>query len=151
MITVTSLIYYPIKACRGFEVEYSLVERMGMQHDRRMMVTTSDGEFLTQREYPKLALVTPTLRDGVLELSAPEFDSLRINIQNTGASYPVNVWKSKGVAAVDQGRKQRSGSPIGWKQTCDWFTLPMDSCASSTRSMRSTKMTTPASRMDIPS
>ena len=105
MITLSSLIYYPIKACRGIEVESSQVERMGLQHDRRMMVTTPEGEFLTQREYPRLALVTPTLKDDTLDLSAPEFDSLRLNIQTTGTSHPVNIWKSKGVAAIDQGEE----------------------------------------------
>lgn len=105
MITLSSLIYYPIKACRGIEVESSQVERMGLQHDRRMMVTTPEGEFLTQREYPRLALVTPTLKEDTLDLSAPEFDSLRLNIQTTGASHPVNIWKSKGVAAIDQGEE----------------------------------------------
>jgi uncharacterized protein YcbX len=99
------LIYYPIKACRGFEVESSQVERMGLQHDRRMMVTTPEGVFLTQREFPRLALVTPTLQDGMLELSAPEFDSLRLAIQTSGTSHPVSVWKSKGVAAIDQGEE----------------------------------------------
>ena len=105
MITLSSLIYYPIKACRGIEVESSQVERMGLQHDRRMMLTTPEGEFLTQREYPRLALVTPTLKEDTLDLSAPEFDSLRLNIQTTGTSHPVNIWKSKGVAAIDQGEE----------------------------------------------
>jgi uncharacterized protein YcbX len=104
-ITVSSLIYYPIKACRGFEVESSLVERMGLQHDRRMMVATPEGKFLTQREYPKLALVTPTLTNETVELSAPGFDSVRVAVQTTGTSHPVDVWKSKGVPAIDQGEE----------------------------------------------
>ncbi|HZJ25251.1 MAG TPA: MOSC N-terminal beta barrel domain-containing protein, partial [Anaerolineales bacterium] len=66
MITVSSLIYYPIKACRGFEVDSAIVERMGLQSDRRMMVVTPAGKYLTQREHPKLALVTPTLNDGTV-------------------------------------------------------------------------------------
>jgi len=78
---------------------------MGLQNDRCMMVTTPEGEFLTQREYPKLAWVTPTLKDGTLELSAPDFDSLRLNIQTTGTSQPVSVWHSKGVQAIDQGEE----------------------------------------------
>ncbi len=105
MITISSLIYYPIKACRGFEVESAKVERMGIQHDRRMMVTTPEGEFLTQREYPRLALVTPALQDGSLELSATKYDTLRLGIQTTGTPVPVNVWKSKGVQAIDQGEE----------------------------------------------
>ena len=110
MITVSSLIYYPIKACRGFEVDSVCVERMGLAHDRRMMVVTQEGEFLTQREHPRLALVTPTLAEGTLELSAPNYDTLQIGIQSSGTPWLVNVWKSKGVHAIDQG-----------EEAADWF------------------------------
>jgi uncharacterized protein YcbX len=78
---------------------------MGLEHDRRMMVVTPKGEFLTQRKYPRLALVTPTLRNGVLELSAPNYDSIQIGIQNSGTPWRVSVWKSKGVHAIDQGEE----------------------------------------------
>ena len=105
MITISSLIYYPIKACRGFEVDTANVERMGLQHDRRMMVVTPDGGFLTQREYPRLALVTPKLNDGTLELTAPDYDSIQVGIQTTGVPVSVGVWKSRGVQAIDQGEE----------------------------------------------
>jgi uncharacterized protein YcbX len=110
LITVSNLIYYPIKACRGFEVDSACVERMGLEHDRRMMVVTPEGEFLTQREQPRLALVRPKLENGTLELSAPNYDSLRIGIQSSGTPWLVNVWKSKGVPAIDQG-----------EEAADWF------------------------------
>jgi uncharacterized protein YcbX len=102
-ITVSSLIYYPIKACRGFEVDSACVSRMGLDHDRRMMVVTPDGEFLTQREFPRLALVTPKLGDGTLELSAAGYESIQVGIQTSGTPCLVKVWKSKGVHAIDQG------------------------------------------------
>src|SRR5215217_6355735 len=105
MITISSLIYYPIKACRGFEVDSAYIERMGLNDDRRMMVVTPHGEFLTQRELPRLALVTPTLRDGVVVLSAPNFDSLQFGIQKSGACVSVDIWKSRDVQAVDQGEQ----------------------------------------------
>jgi uncharacterized protein YcbX len=108
MITVSSLIYYPIKACRGFEVDSSCVSRMGLEHDRRMMVVTPEGEFLTQREFPRLALVTPTISNGTLELSAPDYESIQFGIQTSGTPWPVNVWKSKGVQAIDQGEEAAS-------------------------------------------
>lgn len=103
MITVSTLTYYPIKACRGFDVESATIERMGLQHDRRMMVVSPEGGHLTQREHPRLALVTPTLEDGMVTLSAPNYDSLQFATQTTGATYPVSIWKSKGVQAIDQG------------------------------------------------
>src|SRR5215207_10586865 len=99
MINVSSLVYDPIKACRGFEVDSAQVERMGLQRDRRMMVVTPQGEFLTQREYPRLALVTPKLDNGSLELSAPNYDSLHLGIQTSGTPWLVDIWKSKGVQA----------------------------------------------------
>ena len=109
-ITIASLIYYPIKACRGFEVDSAQVERMGLQHDRRMMVVTPEGGFLTQREFPRLALVTPGLNDATLELSAPNYDSIQLSIQTTGIPIPVDIWKSQGIQAIDQG-----------EEAADWF------------------------------
>lgn len=118
MITVSNLTYYPIKACRGIEVEETCVERMGLENDRRMMVVTPEGEFLTQREHSRLALVTPKLRDGMLELSAPDYDSLQIGIQTSGTPWLVNVWKSKGVHAIDQGE-----DAANWFS--DWLRTPV--------------------------
>ena len=105
MIQLSNLTYYPIKACRGFDVAESQVERMGLANDRRMMVVTPSGKFLTQREYPRLALVTPTVKNGMVTLSAPNFDSLQFGIQSTGTPTPVEVWKSKDVSAIDQGEE----------------------------------------------
>jgi uncharacterized protein YcbX len=110
MITVSNLTCYPIKACRGFDVSESHVERMGLANDRRMMVVTPEGNFLTQREHPKLALVTPALKNNSVTLSAPNFDSIQFAVQKSGTPTPVNIWKSKGVHAIDQG-----------DETAQWF------------------------------
>lgn len=103
MFHLSSLIYYPIKACKGFDVSAANVERMGLERDRRMMVVTPEGNFLTQREYPRLALVTPALKNNLLTLSAPNFDSIQIGIRKWGAPMRVSIWKSKNVDAIDQG------------------------------------------------
>jgi uncharacterized protein YcbX len=105
MITVACLITYPIKACRGHEVDASNVERVGLEGDRRMMVVTPEGLFLTQREYPKLALVTPSIAGEELTLFAPGTDSLRTLIRASGPTCAVDIWHSKGVQAVDQGEE----------------------------------------------
>ena len=115
MISLSNLTYYPIKACRGFDLTESNVERMGLEHDRRMMVVTPEGEFLTQREYPRLALVTPTLKNDSATLSAPNFDSIHFNIQKSGTPWLVNIWKAKGVHAIDQG-----------DETAQWFSDWLD-------------------------
>jgi uncharacterized protein YcbX len=76
---------------------------MGLEYDRRMMVVTEQGQFLAQREYPRLALVTPRLNGSTLELCAPNYDSIQFGIQTSGTPWPVDIWKSKGVHAIDQG------------------------------------------------
>ncbi|MBI5352883.1 MAG: MOSC domain-containing protein [Chloroflexi bacterium] len=110
MITLSSLTYYPIKACRGFDVAESQVERMGLADDRRMMVVTLEGKFLTQREHPRLALVIPALKNDSVTLAAPDFDSIRFAIQKSGMPTLVDIWKSTGVHAIDQG-----------EETAQWF------------------------------
>lgn len=103
MISVSALIFYPIKACCGIEVDKSSVERMGLEHDRRMMVVTPEGGFLTQREYPRLALVTPSISEDKLTLSAPGKQDLNISILKSRPTRTVDIWRSKGVQAIDQG------------------------------------------------
>jgi len=105
MISVASLIYYPIKACRGHEVEVSTIQRSGLEHDRQMMVTTPEGGFLTQREHPKLALVTPSISSEKLTLTAPGTENLTLDLRKSSPTRPVNIWRSTGVQAVDQGER----------------------------------------------
>ncbi len=105
MTVVSKLVYYPVKGCRGHEVETRNVERMGLERDRRLMIVTPEGDFLSQRQLPKLALITPVLEGNTLTLSAPDVDSLSIEIRSSGHTWPVNIWKSKGVQAIDQGEE----------------------------------------------
>ena len=127
MITLSNLTYYPIKACRGFDVNESNVERMGLSSDRRMMVVSEFGEFLTQREYPKLARITPTLSDGVLTLSAPAWDTVTFPVLKTGETVPVDIWRSRDVQAVDQGEAAAKwlsswiGDPVRLVHIADGF------------------------------
>src|SRR5512143_151371 len=113
---LSALTYYPVKACRGFGPSSSRVERMGLEDDRRMMVVTPEGRFLTQREHPRLALVTPELQAETLSLHAPEFDSVSLAVRKGGTPWAVEIWRSKGVQAIDQG-----GEAAGWFS--DWLGL----------------------------
>jgi uncharacterized protein YcbX len=133
MITVSTLTYHPIKACRGFNVPASNVQRMGLEHDRRMMVVTPDGKFLTQREYPRLALITPTLKNEAVTLSAPDFESIQFPIQSTGTPIPVDIWHSKNVDAIDQGDEAAAwfsdwlGTPVRLVHIADGFKRKVNS------------------------
>nr|AIA17886.1 MOSC N-terminal beta barrel domain protein [uncultured bacterium]AIA18078.1 MOSC N-terminal beta barrel domain protein [uncultured bacterium] len=82
MPIISELVFYPVKSCAGISVQTATLTRYGLAvndvYDREWMVVTEDGQFLTQREFPKLALVTPRLKADVLELRAPNMLRLEL-------------------------------------------------------------------------
>jgi len=67
-----------------------------------MVVDADSGNFLTQRELPRLALVTPTLRVDDLMLRAPGMLPLHLALDAAEAPRRVRVWDDE-VAAYDMG------------------------------------------------
>ena len=47
---------YPIKSLGGISLQQSKVFEKGLQHDRRWMLVDENGQFMTQRVYPQMAL-----------------------------------------------------------------------------------------------
>ncbi len=72
MPTITALTLYPIKSCAGIELQSAMLTETGLSvatvYDREWMVVDNDGQCLTQREYPKMALIRPSLINGKLVL-----------------------------------------------------------------------------------
>ena len=76
-LTLTELRRFPVKSCRGQELETAVVEPWGLAGDRRWMLVDESGETVTAREHRELLLVHPRLRaDGGLEVSASGQDDL---------------------------------------------------------------------------
>lgn len=73
---LSSLHVYPIKSCAGLSVTEWEVDAFGFKHDRRWMLTTPRGHFLTQRELPALALVRVEIVPPHLRVSAPGYPDL---------------------------------------------------------------------------
>ncbi|MGR3984086.1 MAG: MOSC domain-containing protein [Gammaproteobacteria bacterium] len=69
-LTISELSVYPVKSLAGYAVPQSALTRAGLRHDRRWMVVRADGEFLTQRTHPQMALLQTQVRDGRLVLSS---------------------------------------------------------------------------------
>lgn len=61
MAEVTDLIHYPVKGCAGTSVGDELLTPAGLAHDRSFMVINVDGVFRTQRVYPRLARIQPSI------------------------------------------------------------------------------------------
>lgn len=71
--------------------------------DREWMAVDRDGRFVTQREFPRLALVDIALDGKALVLSAPDAAAVAVPLAGPAtASRDVTVWHSD-VRGVDQG------------------------------------------------
>ena len=74
--TLSALHVYPIKSCAGLSVSEWEVDAYGLKHDRRWMVVTPGGRFITQRELPALAMVRAEIAPPHLRVSAPGYPDL---------------------------------------------------------------------------
>lgn len=93
---LAGLTIYPVKSCGGIAVTDWEVDVMGLRHDRRWMIATPDGMFVTQRECPALALVRTAIRGPHLVLSAPEMPDLLLPLMPMGGRpVRVTVWADR--------------------------------------------------------
>jgi len=100
--TIASLHCYPLKSAHGVDLRDAQLTPQGIENDRRWMIVTPMGRFLTQRELPRLALVRPTLSPGELTLQAPGLPALQLGLQREHRIVPVQVWKHD-CPALDEG------------------------------------------------
>lgn len=103
-LTVAELRIHPVKALRGYAREAVTVAPWGIETDRRWMVVTPEGRFLTQRELPGMACVTAEATVAGLRLSTEGFDPCGIPFPEPGVApvRAVTVWRDT-VPALDAG------------------------------------------------
>ena len=87
---VKSLHIYPVKSCRGIDLEASDIRERGLAGDRRAMIVDVDGKFLTQREHPEMAQIIPRLSSGDLSL---EIDGAHYSVRAVDKRCTAQVWK----------------------------------------------------------
>ena len=92
MITLSALHYYPIKSCAGTSVKRTQAAERGLINDRDFMLVDADNHFLTQREYARMALIKPMLRDGLLTVLAPGMAALTVDPMEYAETREVVVW-----------------------------------------------------------
>ena len=108
MALLTHLLLYPIKSCAGIAVRSATVLESGLSalgvHDREWMLVTEDGQFLTQREHPRMALVRPLPDGGKLRVHAPGMDPLVLPLawDESAPTRTVKIWDDT-VDAADCG------------------------------------------------
>lgn len=100
--SIAALALYPVKSCAGIAVDSALLVETGLDLDRTWMVVDESGSMLTQRDWPRLALVRPTLKFGEIVLRAPGMLTLHLRVDTVESSTRVRVWDDI-VKAFDMG------------------------------------------------
>jgi uncharacterized protein YcbX len=91
---IASLHVYPLKSCRGIDVDSFRLADTGPEWDRRWMIVTPAGIFITQRSHPAMATIAVALEGGMLRLTTAGRPPLEVSADHGGKSWPVVVWKS---------------------------------------------------------
>jgi uncharacterized protein YcbX len=83
-------------------VAEALLIETGFDLDRTWMVVDPSGQFVSQREQPRMALIRPTLKTSELVLRAPGMLALHVALDRVEERTSVSVW-GQPMAAYDMG------------------------------------------------
>jgi uncharacterized protein len=100
--TISRLFVYPIKSCAAVELKESLLIETGLEFDRAWMVVNESGDFISQRELPRMAFIAPQLKQFEMILRAPGMLALHIALDAVEHPCKVRVWDDE-CAAFDMG------------------------------------------------
>jgi uncharacterized protein YcbX len=100
--TIAALVVYPVKSCAGVPVNEAVLTEAGLDLDRAWMVVDAQGEFVSQRELPRMALIRPQLKTYEIILRAPGMLALHLAIDAVEQPVRVRVWDDE-VPAYDMG------------------------------------------------
>jgi len=89
---ISQLIIYPVKSCAPVLLKRALLTDQGLDLDRAWMVVDERGQFLSQRQFPRLALVQPQLRLSDLVLRAPGMLALHLSLDGVEQAMKVSLW-----------------------------------------------------------
>jgi len=93
-ITISHLFIYPVKSLAGISLQASELDNLGLKYDRRWMLVSPDGLFLSQRKIPQMALIKTALNDkGRLTLSMQgKEDHLVPEVSDASETMSVRIW-----------------------------------------------------------
>ncbi|MFT7530700.1 MAG: hypothetical protein ACI9FD_001707 [Gammaproteobacteria bacterium] len=84
---------YPLKSAQGQLTESSLVEKRGLQHDRRLGLFQEDGKVITARDFPVMLDIVSEISPDGLTFSAPGREPLVVNSSSwTTELSELNIW-----------------------------------------------------------
>lgn len=100
--TIEELWVYPVKSCAGVRLHEAELTDTGLLYDRAWMVVDARGQFVSQRELPRMALIQPSFRMGQLVIKAPGMLALHLALDAAEGTTRVQVWDDV-IDACDMG------------------------------------------------
>lgn len=138
VVEVSALNIYPVKSLRGIQVTEAVIGVTGLAYDRHWMVVDQQGQFVTQRNLAKMALIEVELTDDHLVLKYAGYSALQIPLQVknvTGQECTVMVWGDE-CRGIDEGAEaslwlttvlgQWKGSDLRLVRFADDYTRPVE-------------------------
>jgi len=98
MIKVKSLHIYPIKALAGIQLDEVEITSRGLKHDRRWVLIDKQNKFISQREYPQLALLHPQIGANEMTIidKSGKMSKLRFSLAEPNSiEEEVTVWDDR--------------------------------------------------------
>lgn len=126
---LTAIYRFPVKSLAGEHLDAVGIGPRGPHRDRHWMVVDDAGRFVTQRECPRMCLVSAALPGGddVLTLSAPRMPDLIVDDDGAAAPVDVVVWRDRVAAAAPDPRADAWLSEF-LARPCRLVRLREDSC-----------------------
>ena len=93
---ITELNIYPVKSLGGISLQSSRLTPKGLLFDRNWMLIDENGKFMTQRQYPEMALVDTKIENGELiffHQKTKQTASIPI-MKNYGVTLNTKVWSN---------------------------------------------------------
>jgi hypothetical protein len=111
-LIISQLFIYPIKSLGGISLQQSQVTSRGLQYDRRFMLVDENNRFVSQREFPLMALLKLTIEGDRLIVYTLTDDQNRFVIPlnvASGDEITVQIWDDTCLALLVD------------KQADEWF------------------------------
>ncbi len=90
---LSNIFIYPVKSLAGIRVSQWEVVETGLKYDRQWMLIDENGRFLSQRRFPKMALIQTELTESTVILSAENFSDFHLPLEpKKGAIIPSTIW-----------------------------------------------------------
>jgi len=127
---VSEIYIYPIKSLGGIAVPKATLTTRGLAHDRRFMLTTPKGKFMTQRQNRQMALLkTQIIGDQLIVWNSSQPNSkieFPLQPQHFIKQQEVNIWRDTCIGNVlHQGINKWFSKQL--KQPCQLIYMPTES------------------------